>query len=145
MNRSVVAVVVCAAAAIFPASALAEASPGGGQHTGSAQPFLGFYKIPPILLRNGPRTLLVDPAVKFRDEHQDLVSGGKSGSGPTVFNADVQKVTNLKIYNQILTLWFDRRDRIERDAVAAIVREEINQAVRQDAVAEVVFLRFETR
>jgi len=125
-----------------PAAAEGE---GKGQHTGSAQPYQGFYKIPPIVLRNGSRTLFVDMAVKFHEDSKHLVSGGASGSGPSPFDADAQKLTNMRIYNGVLALWFDRRDALVRDDVARIVAAEIDGIVQKSAVADVVFLRFQTR
>lgn len=121
------------------------AEEGKGQHTGSAQPYQGFYKIPTIVLRNGARTLVVDMAVKFHDESKHLVSGGASGSGPSPFDADAQKLANMRIYNDVLTLWFDRREGLRREDVARIVMTEIEGIVRMPAVADVVFLRFQTR
>lgn len=118
---------------------------GKGQHTGSAQPYQGYYKIPPILLRNGARTLVIDMAVKFREESKHLVSGGASGSGPSQFDSDAQKLANMRIYNAVLTLWFDRREALTRDEVAQVVAAAIDGVVRQPAVAEVVFQRFQTR
>lgn len=121
------------------------AEEGKGQHTGSAQPYQGFYKIPPILLRNGPRTLIVDMAVRFHEDSKHLASGGASGSGPSPFDAEAQKLANMRVYNAVLTLWFNRRDALDRDEVAQIVVAEIDGIVRQPAVAEVVFLRFQAR
>lgn len=126
-----------------PSAAFAEE--GKGQHTGSAQPYQGFYKIPPIVLRNGSRTLVVDMAVRFHEESRHLVSGGASGSGPSPFDSDAQKLANMRIYNAVLTLWFDRRDTLGREDVARIVATQIEEIVRLPAVADVVFLRFQTR
>lgn len=129
---------------------------GGGQHTGSAQPYQGFFKLSPIVLRNGPHTLLVDSAVRFHDRHKNLISapkgdhgGGapeahKSGDGVPL-DTDAQKLVNYRIYNGVLMLWYGRGSNINREDVAEVIKETIDDVTRVEAVEQVVFLKFSAR
>jgi hypothetical protein len=138
-------------AALLPAATLA--GEGGGQHTGSAQPFQGFFKLSPIVLRNGSHTLLVDSAVKFYDAHKNLVTSpksskegeekgaGKGGEGRPL-DTDSQKLVNYKIYNDLLLLWYGRGSNLSRDEVAAVIKATIDGITEVNAVEQVVFIKY---
>lgn len=130
------------------ALALAAAPPRGARasdpppnHSGSAQPFVGFHKLDAIVMHNGKGRLVLEPFVRFREEHRATLDG----TGPHAFGADAQRFAAMLIRHRLTLLWLDRRQAIERAEVADMIGAAINEVVSLDVVESVSFTRFSVR
>ncbi|WP_396274922.1 hypothetical protein [Hyphomonas sp.] len=122
----------------LPAARAADPQPN---HSGSAQPFVGFHKLDAIVMHNGKARLVIEPFVRFRDEHRATLDG----TGPNAFGADAQRFAAMLVRHRLTLLWLDRRQDIGRQEVTDTIVSTINEVVRIDAVESVAFTRFSVR
>jgi hypothetical protein len=102
---------------------------------------VGFHKLDPIVMHNGKGRLVIEPFVRFREEHRATLDG----TGPHAFSADAQRFAAMLIRHRLTLLWLDRRQSIDREDVAGTIGSVINEVVSLDAVESVSFTRFSVR
>jgi len=137
-RRRLAFAVLLALAAASPAGA---ADPAPPNHSGSAQPFVGFHKLNPIVMRNVAARVVIEPFVRFRPEHLPTLLG----TGPHAFSAQAQTLAQSLIQHRLTILWLDRGKALNRDDVTGVITETINEVTRIDAVDLVTFTRFSIR
>lgn len=135
------AVALLALAFVAPGTRAARAADPPPNHSGSAQPFVGFHKLDPIVMHNGKSRLVIEPFVRFREEHRATLDG----TGAHAFSAEAQRFAAMLIRHRLTLLWLDHRQGIERDQVAGTIQSTINEVVALDAVESVSFTRFSVR
>jgi hypothetical protein len=140
-HRTIAVLALVALALAAPASRGARAADPAPNHSGSAQPFVGFHKLDPIVMHNGKGRLVIEPFVRFREEHRATLDG----TGPHAFSADAQRFAAMMIRHRLTLLWLDRRQSIDREDVAGTIGSVINEVVSLDAVESVSFTRFSVR
>lgn len=135
---SLVMALTAAEAVRMPVARAADPQPN---HSGSAQPFVGFHKLDAIVMHNGKARLVIEPFVRFRDEHRATLDG----TGPNAFSADAQRFAAMLVRHRLTLLWLDRRQDIGRQEVTETITSTINEVVRLDVVESVAFTRFSVR
>lgn len=140
-SRRAVLVGACAGGMAALAGARVAAADPQQNHSGSAQPFVGFHKLDPVIIHNGKGRLVIEPFVRFRDEHRRTLDG----TGPNAFGADAQRLAGLLIRHRLTLLWLDRQVSIGRQEVIETISATINEVTRLDAVESVSFTRFSAR
>lgn len=139
MRRLVVITLTLALA--NPGLIFALEEPGGGDkpnHSGSAQPFVGFYTLGPFILNYQGRQLQLQVSIKFKPEYQAVVSSGELG------RAERDRL-QLKVYEASLASLSDAEGQAPKEALRQRIRVLVDELLGKSVVEDVVFPRFSLR
>lgn len=126
------------AAALFLCGVCNSAVLAKGQHSGSAQPYVGYVLVGPFVLKRPDGTMIVEAALRFKPEVDEQVRA-------TVMDKVMKDVLRMRLYEVSMTSFLDLGKRVDRKELRERLMREVDRLLSFEGTEDISFTRFEFR